>query len=252
MLMRLSVLALAVLGCGVPVASITPSQPNVSPTTRPTVTLAASPAGTQTSSSAAPASSHGCGQLPPSIAPPIPSAGCVAPPLELPGPGQTAPPGRYTKSSFTPSIAFTVGEGWTATQATTGFFDIQDEPGSPDVVAIQFANVAADSVADAVAEIKGRDDIVISAEGTPTIDGHEGVLLTVQTLDPPDTNPPVFRPVLTVTPSPISIASGRVLQVVLLEVGGDVLAILVGGSTAEWDRAKELSDPVIRSVTIDG
>jgi hypothetical protein len=55
---------------------------------------------------------------------------------------------------------------------------------------------------------------------------------------------------MTIPPGPLSIASGRRLEVTLLDMDGSVLAILVGGSMAEWDRALELSRPVLQSVTI--
>jgi hypothetical protein len=55
---------------------------------------------------------------------------------------------------------------------------------------------------------------------------------------------------LIVPPGPLSIASGRRLEVTLLDMDGSVMAILVGGSIAEWARALELSRPVLKSVTI--
>ena len=253
---RVFVVLSVLVACGGPAATPTATPTATSPTS---MTASSNPTSTPTPSMpvpsatpARPAVSHGCGDFPTPVPTPIPSTGCLQQPLELPGPGQAVLPGRYTKQSFSPSVAFTVGEGWTASQASTGFFDIQDQPGSLDVVAIQFANVAADSVADAAAEIKSHPDIVVTAEGEPTIDGHAGVLLTVEPRDPPGTNPPVFHPVLTVTAGPLSIASGRILQVILVDVDGEVLGILVGGSAVEWDHAKELADPVVRSITIDG
>ena len=56
---------------------------------------------------------------------------------------------------------------------------------------------------------------------------------------------------MTISAGPLTIASGRRLQIDLVDVHMGVLAIMVGGSTAEWDRAIELSTPVLESVTID-
>jgi hypothetical protein len=74
--------------------------------------------------------------------------------------------------------------------------------------------------------------------------------VVVETTDPADTDPPVFRQVMTVPAGPLSIGSGRRLEVTLLDMHGSVLAILVGGSIAEWERALERSRPVLDSVTI--
>ena len=85
----------------------------------------------------------------------------VAAVQELPGPVNEIDPGRYTKSEFTPAVTFEVGDGWTAEQSRTGFFDIEDEPGSLDVVAVQFANLVGPETAEAaVAEIEARDGLL--------------------------------------------------------------------------------------------
>ncbi len=171
--------------------------------------------------------------------------------LELPGPVNEIDPGRYTKSAFTPAVSFEVGDGWTAEQSRSGFFDIEDDPGSLDVVAVQFANLVGPETAEAaVAEIAARDGLSMTEAVPIAIDGVTGLQVVVDTTDPADTDPPIFRPVLTVPPGPLSIGSGRRLQVSLLDLDGSVLAILVGGSIAEWDRALELSRPVLESMTI--
>ena len=50
-------------------------------------------------------------------------------------------PGAYTRPGFEPLVTFAVDEGWTAGTLGTGFFDIQQQSGTPDVVAVQFAKV---------------------------------------------------------------------------------------------------------------
>jgi hypothetical protein len=149
-------------------------------------------------------------------------------------------------------ITFRVqGDGWTTQQQAPGFFDIEDEPGSLDVVAVQFANVVGPETAEAaVAEIAERDNLSVSEAVPIAVDGVTGLQVIVETTDPADTDPPMFRPVVTIPPGPLSIASGRRLEVTLLDMDGSVLVILVGGSIAEWDRALELSRPVLQSVTI--
>jgi len=171
----------------------------------------------------------------------------------LGAPGEELAGGRYTREGFEPRITFAVGGGWTAEQAGSGFFDIQDEPGSLDVVAVQFANVVGDASADEViAEIQANAQLSASDPESVEIGGLEGTRIVVETADPAESDPPVFRPVLVVAAGPLSIASGRRLQVNLFDTPNGVLAILVGGSKAEWDRALEMSAPVLDSVTIGG
>lgn len=170
---------------------------------------------------------------------------------ELPGPGSDLHPVRYSGTPFVPAVTFEVVDDWTTQQQAPGFFDIEDEPGSPDVVAIQFANlVGPETAEEAVAEIAARDNLSVTEAVPIAIDGVTGLQVVVETTDPADTDPPIFRPVMSVPPGPLSIASGRRLEVTLLDMDGSVLAVLVGGSIAEWDRALELSRPVLQSVTI--
>ena len=173
--------------------------------------------------------------------------------ITLGAPGEELGPGRYTREGFEPRITFAVGDGWTAEQATSGFFDIQDAPGSLDVVAVQFANVVGDASADnVIAEIEANPQLSVSDPESVDIGGLEGTRVVVETTDPPETEPPLFRPVLVIAAGPLSIASGRRLQVNLFDTPNGVLAILVGGSIAEWDRALQASEAVLESVTIGG
>ncbi len=240
MLARLLLIAVFVAACGGP---------------SPTATLPGPSHGLEPS--------PGCGFVPPSPPADGPSPGCAtappnetpaptAPPaLELPDPVAALDPGTYTKSSFTPTVTFTIGDGWTAAQATAGFFDIQDEPGSLDVVAVQFGNVTeADTAAEAAANVAARSDLVVSEPDDVKVDGVPGIRLVIETTDPLDKTPPIFHTVITLTPGAVSIASARRLELTLLDVDGSVLAIMVGGSIAEWDRALEMATPVVESVTI--
>jgi hypothetical protein len=152
---------------------------------------------------------------------------------------------------FTPTVGFAVGEGWTTVQQRDGFFDIQDDPGSLDVVAVQFTRAVGASTAElAAADIESRDNLVVGEREEVVIGGLTGIRLLADTTDPADAQPVVFRPVLDTPPGPVSIGSGRRLQVDLFTIPGGVLAILVGGSIAEWTRAMELSAPVLDSMVV--
>jgi hypothetical protein len=169
----------------------------------------------------------------------------------LPPSGTALAPGRYTRSSFEPALSFEVGDGWTAEHQPVGFFDIQQDVGSLDVIAVQFGNTTADSADALAAAIAGRENLSVSEPEPVTIGGQEGIRLVVETTDPPDSDPPIFRDVMNVVPGPLAIASARRLQVNLFDVEDGVLAILIGGSIAEWDRTLEVATPVIESITFD-
>jgi len=177
--------------------------------------------------------------------------GCTPGPLTLPAPGTELAPGRYASDIAGPLISFDVDDGWTTVQQLPGFFDIQDDPGSLDVVAVQWTLATGfDSAEDVAADIEGRANLKISERETVTMNDLTGVRLTVETTDPADSNPVIFRPVLITPPGPISIGSARRLQVDLYTLPDTVLAILVGGSVAQWDRAVQLSGPVLQSVYV--
>jgi hypothetical protein len=167
----------------------------------------------------------------------------------LPGAGTQLEPGRYFENFANVLIQFEVGPGWTTVQQLGGFFDIQDEPGSLDVVAVQFATVPGE-YDDVVEQVMNQPNTRIVESDASSIGGIDGTVVVVETTDPPDTSPPVFRQVLNTAAGPISIASGRRLWISLLPVGDGVIAVMVGGSIAEWDHALELAEPVLESVVI--
>jgi hypothetical protein len=181
--------------------------------------------------------------------------------LALGAPGQVLEPGRYTRDDFEPRITFEVAEGWTAEQVGPGFFDVQQGVGTLDVIAVQFARplafadsgtstVETASATDAVAALQANSELTVTVQEPVMIGERAGVQVWVETTDPVDTQPPIFRPVLTVAAGPISIASGRRLQVTLVETPGWLLAIMVGGSVANWGATLSTALPVVQSVHI--
>ena len=246
-------LSFVLLGCGSTTPTATPTSTSISqasatatssaipiPTSTPRVTPSPTPTATPTS---------GCGAVAPPIVWDGGPLGCTGPP-PFPPAGTRLRAGTYINDEFEPTILFSVRKGWTTEQQTTGFFDIQDKPGSPHVIAVQFANVAADTVDEALEELTGQPNTRVVEQDSSTIDDHTGVVVVIETTDAPDTDPPLFRPVLTTLAGPIAIASGRRLWVSLLPVQNGVLAVMVGGSIAQWDRALRVAEPVLESVRI--
>lgn len=168
-------------------------------------------------------------------------------------------PGRYTRSSFRPRITFEVpAEGeWFGVQLVDGFFDVQQDVGSPDVIAVQFANVEAvfgggpeparlGSAAAAVPALLGNPGVHVVEASAAIVGGLEGHGVTLDHVGPT----PDFTPVLRVPAGPISIGPGRRLWIGLFDVEGGVLGILIGGSVARWAEAVSAAQTILATVTI--
>lgn len=198
---------------------------------------------------------------------PTPSASASAPPAaESPvgasaatGPleirGGELEPGTYTHSGFEPRITFDVGEGWQGVQNTTGFFDVQQDPDTPDVIAVQFGNVGgvvgADgstneigSAAEAVPIIRENTNFEIIGESPSQMSGLEGFTVEVENAVGRDV------PVLRVPAGPLAISPNRRLWVSFFDTPAGVLAVLVGGSVDRWDETLAIAEPVLESVRI--
>ena len=203
-------------------------------TTTPTPTPAAT--ATQAGPSAAPA-----------------SASAAAGPLEIRG-GDLAP-GTYTHSGFEPRITFNVEEGWQGVQNASGFFDLQQDPDTPDVIAVQFGNVDAvfgedgsaieiDEAADATPIIRGNPGLTVLGESPSQMSGLDGFTIEVENSAEGDV------PVVQVPAGPLAISPERRLWVSFFDTPNGVLAVMVGGSVARWDESLAAAEPVLESVRI--
>ena len=197
----------------------------------------------------------------PSLGTSTPEASAVATPaaptaVELPGGGELAP-GRYTRAAFSPRITFEVGAGWRAVQAEDGFFDIQQDVGSPDVSALQFARPAgffgadgdletATTAAAAASTIQANPGLNVLDSSASRMSGLDGFVVEVE--NPGTAEAPAQ--VLQVPPGALSIDPGRRLWIALFDTPDGVVAILVGGSAARWEEALLAAEPVLETVTI--
>jgi hypothetical protein len=216
---------LALAGCG-PAATPSP-QPVASPTAAPTLT----PAPTRT---------------------PAPEA------RELrAAPGTDLEPGRYTKSGFVPKITFAVTGPWRAVQVLPGFFDVQQDVNTPDVIAVQFARpdgiytepgkLVAPTTAQAAADaVQANPTLTILGSSAALIDGVSGIVVEIENPASADGDVQVLH----VPPGPLYISPSRRLWIAFLDRPEGLLAIMVGGSVAKWDAALRTAEPVLESVTI--
>ncbi|HET9416705.1 MAG TPA: hypothetical protein VFP30_04115 [Candidatus Limnocylindria bacterium] len=163
-------------------------------------------------------------------------------------------PGRYTRGSFSPPITFDLGPDWRAVQLFQGFFDIQQQVGSPHVIAVQFANVrgihgAAGPVTttdpgEAVEILRTNPGLTVVETSESRIGGLTGAQVTVEN------DRDAHAEVINVPPGPLGIDPGRRLWIAFFETDDGPLAIMVGGSTERWEEALLTAEPVLESVVV--
>ena len=168
--------------------------------------------------------------------------------------GAELEPGTYTRSGFAPRITLEVGSGWRAVQLFDGFFDIQQQVGSPHVIAVQFARpisvagadgpVPAERAAGAVEALSTNADLTTLETSDSRIGGLVGRQITVENAGT------VHRTIVHVPPGPLGIDPGRRLWIAFFDTEDGLLAIMIGGSVAQWDAALAAAEPVLESVTI--
>ena len=229
----LTVLVLVVAGCA---STPSPSVPS-------------SPAASTTQPSAAPTASGA-----PS---PAPSASAPAGPLELPSGTAALPAGTYTRAGFRPPITFAIEDGWFPGTVTDGFFDIQQERGTPDVIAVQVARpthvvgaggaaAPATTAAAAVEAIRDNPAITVIDESPSRLGGLDGQTVVVENRGASTAG------IMDVAPGRLSIDPRRRLWISLFDTPDGVVGVMVGGSVARWADALRLAEPVLESVVIGG
>ena len=218
----------------------------------------------QAAATAAPPSAGGSAtQAPPSagqtsLPAPSPSTGPTGIPAdEVTGSPGALTSGRYTRRGFEPRITFQVDGPWHSENAFHGFFDVQQDVGSPDVIAVQFATpdqiyAAPDqpspiTTAEAASTALQHNTRLVTVESSSSrIGGLSGFQVTVE--NPADKVGDAQ--VMHVSAGALSISPGRRLWCAFFDTPEGVLAILVGGSVARWDAALAAAEPVLESVTI--
>lgn len=187
---------------------------------------------------------------------PSPSTSAI-PAKVLTGSGAELAPGRYTRQGFEPRITFELDGPWRSVSSYHGFFDVQQDVGTPDVIAVQFGlpdeiaagpqQAAEITSAEAAASILKSNSRLVTVESSASqIGGLTGYQITVE--NPADEAD--FTPVMRVTPGVLQIGPGRRLWCAFFDTPRGVLAILVGGSVAKWNDALAAAEPVLESVTI--
>jgi hypothetical protein len=174
---------------------------------------------------------------------------------ELPRAG-VLPAGRYTKTGFVPAVTFAVSDGWTVGSASDGFFDVQQEPGSPDVIALQFArptravgedgaSLPVTTAAELIAAIGENPGLDVVDGSDSRLGGLAGENVVVENSGSSTT------PVAEVSLGTLGFDPGRRLWISAFDTPDGVLAVIVGGSVARWEHALAVAEPVLESITVD-
>jgi hypothetical protein len=160
-------------------------------------------------------------------------------------------PGRYRREGFEPAFTIDVPEGWFAVQDVPGFFDLEREVGTLDVTAVQFARPSDLMSAAAAADtIRARTGLVIDGPTAIEVGAVPGIRLVVDAAEP-DIEARVFVPVFEIALGPISIASGRRLEMRLVQSEAGLLAVLLGGSVRRWDSSRSVAAPIMDSIRFE-
>jgi hypothetical protein len=168
--------------------------------------------------------------------------------------GQPLEAGRYTRTGFEPRIELELDGTWQAVQLFDGFFDVQQDVGTPDVIAVQFAKPGRVDGADGSAEpadaadaaelVSANPDLTVIESSDSRIGGLSGHQVTVAN------DGAAHARILLVPPGPLGIDPGRRLWIAFFDTNAGLLAIMVGGSTERWDEALATAEPVLESVVI--
>jgi hypothetical protein len=176
-------------------------------------------------------------------------------PMELASTVDPLPPGEYTRAEFTPAITFTLTEGWRAVQLLDGFFDVQQQVGSPDVIAVQFArpsavhgtdgqSVEATTAQEAAEALRANEKFEVFGDNEAHVSGMDGQVIEIENAGD------AHATVMAVPPGPLGIDPGRRLWVAFLDTPDGLLAVMVGGSVEEWQEALDAAEPVLESIRI--
>jgi hypothetical protein len=158
--------------------------------------------------------------------------------------------GRYRRDGFEPPFTIDIPDGWFAVEDVPGFFDLEREVGTLDVTAVQFARPSDLASAAAAETIGARTGLVVDGPTAIEVGGLEALRLVIDAANP-DIEAQVFVPVFEIALGPISIASGRRLEIRLVDTEAGLLAILLGGSVRRWDSARTAAAPILRSIKFD-
>ena len=211
-----------------------------------------SPSSTAGVPSASPSEASTTGQPSPSGAP---SSGVA--PRELTASPAPLPAGTYTVAAFAPPVSLDVDGKWSSVNRTRDFFDVQQDVGSPDVIAVQVVRpagiVGADGTLVSPTDPAAAIETLRSNPGLTEIEASESRIggLTGRQVTVENATGRMVE-VLSVGAGTVSIDTGRRLWTAWFATPNGLVGIMVGGSVATWDQALGLAEPVLESFRFGG
>jgi hypothetical protein len=183
---------------------------------------------------------------------PPPSSGAVTELTASPAP---LPPGTYTVAAFRPRVTLDIDGSWTSVNRFDDFFDVQQDVGSPDVIAVQIARPSAivgangttRTPADAVAAkqlLAQNPGLRLVEESESRMSGLTGPQATFENTSGASVE------VMVVARGTVSIDSERRLWIAFFPTPDGVVTVMIGGSVATWDHALLAAEPVLETVRI--
>ena len=162
------------------------------------------------------------------------------------------PPGTYTRAAFRPAVTLELDAGWTAVNLFDDFFDVEQDVGSPHVIAVQFARprgfVGRSGVQPAGSPREVRDvlsqnpGLTLGASSDSRIGGLEGEVVEVENRSSEHVG------VLALGPGTLGIDPNRKLWIACFTTPEGLVAVMVGGSVTKWNEALAAAEPVLESI----
>ena len=176
-------------------------------------------------------------------------------PRELVAGSAPLEPGTYTRTGFRPAVTFAVEDGWFAgsprpassTSSGTRGRPTSSRSSSPASSGWSARTGRVDPVstaAAAAASLHANPGVKVIDESAGRVGGLEGQVLIVENQGSATAG------IMNVSPGQLAIDPGRRLWISLFDTPDGLLAIMVGGSVAKWDRALDLAEPVLESVVV--
>jgi len=162
------------------------------------------------------------------------------------------PPGTYTRAAFRPAVTLELNRGWTSVNQFDDFFDVEQNVGSPDVIAVQIARprglVGGSGVQSVGTPREARQvlsenpGLTIGASSHSRIGGLDGQVFEVEN----QTGQHVG--VMVLGPGTLGIDPGRKLRIACFMTSEGLVAVMVGGSVTKWDEALAAAQPILESI----
>ena len=174
--------------------------------------------------------------------------------MELEATGEDLPAGTYTCAGFEPPVTFDLDGSWQAVQLGSGFFDVQQESGTPQVIAVQFARPSGIYGAEGSPQSVSAEEAVTVLGENPrraiveSSESRMGALVGWQVTVENAGNG--HATVMQVPAGALGIDPGRRLWTAFFDTPDGLLAIMVGGPTNGWEEALAAAEPVLESVRI--